>query len=195
MWALSTMFTYFNDNGERTPDTVYTTLLRVSPLMLVSATRVVVWNQVYELTDLSESAQRADGLCHWDHSIRSLRVRTMASGVDMLLLMKMTQHWTASLHWRNKWTDSQCQLAYLEIRPIGSIRHYLSFKATKTLVSSLVFSGLDYCNALLAGSPRVLLDKIESMISCSARLIFKTQSAHTHSFTLRSPLAPSRQPD
>ena len=50
--------------GERTPDTVYTTFLRVIPLMLVSATRVVVWNPVSELTDLSESAQRADGLCY-----------------------------------------------------------------------------------------------------------------------------------
>ena len=33
-----------------------------------------------------------------------------------------------------------CQLAYLEIRRIGSIRQYLSVEATKTLVSSLVFS-------------------------------------------------------
>ena len=45
------------------------------------------------------------------------------------------------------------QLAYLEIRRIGSIRQYLSVEATKTLVFSLVLSRLDYCNALLAGSP------------------------------------------
>ena len=43
-----------------------------------------------------------------------------------------------------------CQLAYLEIRRIGSIRQYLSVEATKTLVSTLVLSRLDYCNALLA---------------------------------------------
>ena len=54
-----------------------------------------------------------------------------------------------------------CQLAYLEIRRISSIRHYLSSEDTKTLVSSLVLSRLDYCNALLAGSPQVLLDKIQ----------------------------------
>ena len=29
-----------------------------------------------------------------------------------------------------------CQFAYLEIRRMGSIRHYLSFEATKTLVST-----------------------------------------------------------
>ena len=54
-----------------------------------------------------------------------------------------------------------CQLAYLEIRRIGSIRRYLSVEATKTLVSSLVLSRLDYCNAVLAGCPQVLLDKVQ----------------------------------
>ena len=39
----------------------------------------------------------------------------------------------------------------MEIRRIGSVRQYLSSEATKTLVSSLVLSRLDYCNALLAG--------------------------------------------
>ena len=65
-----------------------------------------------------------------------------------------------------------CQLAYLEIRRIGPIRQYLSAEATRTLVSSLVLSRLDYCNALLAGSPQVLLDKIQRVINCSARLIY-----------------------
>ena len=52
------------------------------------------------------------------------------------------------------------QLAYLEIRKIGSIRQYLSVEATKTLFSCLVLSRLNYCNSLLAGSPQVRLDKI-----------------------------------
>ena len=52
-------------------------------------------------------------------------------------------------------------------------------EATKTLVSSLVLSRLDYCNALLAGSPQVLLDKIQRVINCSARIIYKALiSAH-----------------
>ena len=72
-----------------------------------------------------------------------------------------------------------CQLAYLEIRRIGSIRQYLSVEAAKTLVSSLVLSRLDYCNAVLAGCPQVLLDKIQRVINCSARLIYKaSKSAH-----------------
>ena len=75
--------------------------------------------------------------------------------------------------------NNLCQLTYLEIRRIGSVRQYLSVEATKTLVSSLVLSGLGYCNALLAGSPQVLLDKIQRVIKCSARLIYKaSKSAH-----------------
>ena len=76
-----------------------------------------------------------------------------------------------------------CQLAYLEIKRIGSIRQYLSFEASETLASSLVLSRLDYCNALLAGSSRVLFDKMQSVIDCSARLIFKVpKSAHITPF-------------
>ena len=72
-----------------------------------------------------------------------------------------------------------CQLAYLEIKRIGSIRQYLPVEATKTLVSSLVLSRLDYCNALLAGCPQVLLEKIQRVINCSAHLIYKaSKSAH-----------------
>ena len=73
-----------------------------------------------------------------------------------------------------------CQLAYLEIRRIGSIQQYLSAEATKTLVSSLVLSRLDYCNAVLAGSPQILLDKIQGMINCSARLYIYKAPKSTH---------------
>ena len=36
-----------------------------------------------------------------------------------------------------------CQSAYLELRRISSVRHILTVEATKTLVTSLVLSGLD----------------------------------------------------
>ena len=90
-----------------------------------------------------------------------------------------------------------CQLAYLKIRRIGLIRQYLSSEATKTLVSSLVLSRLDYCNALLAGSPQVLLDKIQSVMKCSANLICKVpKSAHiTPLLYIHCPLATNQQPD
>ena len=67
-----------------------------------------------------------------------------------------------------------CQSAYLELRRISSIRHVLTVDATKTLVTSLVLSRLDYCNFLLSGIPQQLIDKLQKVQNCSARLIFKT---------------------
>ena len=64
-----------------------------------------------------------------------------------------------------------CQLAYLETRRIGSVRQCLSVEATRTLVSSVVLSRLNYCKAFLAGSPQVLFYRIQRVINCSIRLI------------------------
>jgi len=76
-----------------------------------------------------------------------------------------------------------CQLAYIELRKISTIRHYLTTDATKTLVTSLVLSRLDYGNALLAGLPGNLMKKIQKIQNCAARLIFRT-SKQTHTTPL-----------
>ena len=41
-------------------------------------------------------------------------------------------------------------------------------------MTSLVLSRLDYCNSLLSGIPQQLIDKLQKVQNCSARLIFKT---------------------
>ena len=58
--------------------------------------------------------------------------------------------------------DSQLALKEQVNKHYGSIQSDSIFESTITLVSSLVLSRLDYCNALLAGPPQVLLDKIKS---------------------------------
>ena len=72
-----------------------------------------------------------------------------------------------------------CQSAYLELSRISSIRHVLTVDATETLVTSLVLSRLDYCNSLLSGIPQQLIDKLQKVQNCSARLILKTSKC-TH---------------
>ncbi|WP_419607847.1 hypothetical protein, partial [Thiolapillus sp.] len=66
-----------------------------------------------------------------------------------------------------------CQTAYLESRRIGSIRKYLTAEATKTLVSSLVISRLDYCNSLLAGVPLTHLTKLQRVVNNASRLAIR----------------------
>ena len=50
---------------------------------------------------------------------------------------------------------------YMKLRQIGQIRHYLTEDATATLVRTLIFSKLDYVNALLIGLPDALIHKLQ----------------------------------
>ena len=72
-----------------------------------------------------------------------------------------------------KYVSSICRTCYLELRRISSIRHYLSEDSTKTLVCAFILSRLDYCNSLLAGCPKHLLDKLQKIQNNAARLIFQ----------------------
>ena len=56
---------------------------------------------------------------------------------------------------------SICRVAYLELRRISTICHYLSVDATKTLICAFVLSRIEYCNFLLAGIPKYLLDRLK----------------------------------
>ena len=68
-----------------------------------------------------------------------------------------------------------CRSAYTELRKISTIRHLLSFDATKTLVCSLILSKFDYCNTLLAGIPQHLTDKLQKVQNSACRLIFRAK--------------------
>ena len=72
-----------------------------------------------------------------------------------------------------------CRSAYIEIRRISNIRHYLTIDATKKLLCAFILSKLDYCNSLLSGSPKHLLDKLQKVQNSTARLVFKVRK-HEH---------------
>ena len=73
----------------------------------------------------------------------------------------------------DKHVTNVCKSAYLELRRIGSIRHFLTVDAAKTLVCAFVLSKLDYCNSLLSGSPQYILDKLQRVQNSAARLVLK----------------------
>jgi hypothetical protein len=70
--------------------------------------------------------------------------------------------------------SSICRVAYLELRRISTIRHYLSTDATKTLICAFVLSRIDYCNSLLAGIQKYMLDRLQKIQNNAARLVFKS---------------------
>ena len=75
--------------------------------------------------------------------------------------------------------NSVCRSAYAQIASISHIRRYLTPEATKSLVHALVTSRLDYCNSLLYGLPKVLLNKLQRVQNVGARLVTKTPR-HQH---------------
>ena len=68
-----------------------------------------------------------------------------------------------------------CQSAYLQIRNIGMIRKYLDQKTAENLVHAFVTSRLDYANALLHGSSKSLLDKLQHVQNVAARVVSRTK--------------------
>ena len=72
-----------------------------------------------------------------------------------------------------------CKTAFLEIRRISTIRHYLTDDATKTLVISFILSCIDYYNSLQTGLPQFLVGKLQRIQNCAAHLVVCATS-HVH---------------
>ena len=89
-------------------------------------------------------------------------------GVTYDSAMTMEQH-----------VNNICRSAYISMRNIGYIRQYLTKDATRAIVSGLITSRLDYCNALLHGTPNLLLHKLQRIQNSAARIITRT-SRHSH---------------
>ncbi|WP_294078915.1 hypothetical protein, partial [Thiolapillus sp.] len=71
-----------------------------------------------------------------------------------------------------------CQTAYFELKRISSIRRFLTEDATQTLVTSYILSRLDYCNCLLMGAPKFVIQPLQKVQNFAARLILMTPRHH-----------------
>ena len=69
------------------------------------------------------------------------------------------------------------------------VRCSLDTESTATLVHAFVKSRLDYCNILLAGSPKTVIDKLQRVMNAAARIVSGTPHTEVRP---RSDTAPSR---
>ena len=79
-----------------------------------------------------------------------------------------------------------CKIAYLELRRISSIRHYLTTEATKVLVCAFVLSRIDYCNSLFSSLPQYELDRLQKLQNHAARLVYQVSKRERASPLLRT---------
>ena len=63
--------------------------------------------------------------------------------------------------------------AFLTIKNISKVCSFLTKKEKSILACSLVLSKLDYCNALYYGINSSLLNKLQYVQNCAARLVYK----------------------
>ena len=71
------------------------------------------------------------------------------------------------------------------LRQIRSIRRSVSREVIRTLVISLIHSRVDYCCALLAGSPSYLTRQLQTVLNCSARVIYNSHLSDSASILLK----------
>ena len=67
--------------------------------------------------------------------------------------------------------DTACKAALFHLCNLSRICKYLSTKSTEILVHALITSKIDFCNAILYGAPENLLQKLQGVQNCVARLV------------------------
>ena len=70
--------------------------------------------------------------------------------------------------------DKVVKTCFNTIRKLSKIKVFLSPQHLQTLVSSLIFSNLDYCNSLYFGLPESSIQKLQRVQNCAARLVTGT---------------------
>ena len=73
----------------------------------------------------------------------------------------------------DKQVDKICRTAYYHLRNIKQICPDLDKHAAEALTHAFVSSQLDYCNGLLAGLPKCLLDKLQHIQNIAVRFLLR----------------------
>ena len=76
-----------------------------------------------------------------------------------------------------KFISQTCQSCYCQLRCIASVRKYLTTEAAAKLVTSLILSRLDYCNALLSGLPASSIHRLQRIQNSAARLVLRKRKS------------------
>ena len=81
-----------------------------------------------------------------------------------------------------------CRKSFYQLRQLSVIRSSLSMKTCTALVHAFVTSRLDYCNSLLTGINKELLNRLESILRSAARLVMRERKFYPISEDIRNTL-------
>ena len=77
-----------------------------------------------------------------------------------------------------------CNTCHFHLTNISKIRSYLDRESTEAIIHALVTSNLDYCNAILYGLPKVLLNRLQLVQNRAARIVTFTKKYEHITLTL-----------
>ena len=75
----------------------------------------------------------------------------------------------------DKHVSSICASCFFWLRQLRRVRRSLDDESVKTLVHAFVTARVDYCNMVLASSPRSVTDKLQRVLNAAARLVSGTR--------------------
>ena len=79
-------------------------------------------------------------------------------------------------------------LCYFHIRQLRIVRRTLTDEVAHYLVRALIHNRIDYCNGILASSPKYLSEKLQSVLRVAARLVLRLPSRSPVSASMRDQL-------
>ena len=69
--------------------------------------------------------------------------------------------------------NSTVALCYKQLKDVSSIRHLIEKNHTEMLVHSIISSRLDYCNSLLYGLNKSVIERLQKVQNAAARVVLK----------------------
>ena len=78
-------------------------------------------------------------------------------------------------------------MAFYDFCKISFIRNYRAVDAAQLLVHTLVTSKLDYCNSLLYGLPKYLINQLQRVQNAAARVVTVCLTEVLPHYTCSSP--------
>ena len=79
-------------------------------------------------------------------------------------------------------------LCFFHIRQLRIVRRTLTDEVAHSLVRALIHNRIDYCNGILASSPKYLTEKLQSVLRVAARLVLRLSSCSPISASMRDQL-------
>ena len=81
-----------------------------------------------------------------------------------------------------------CQSCFFQLRRIRTIRRSLSTRSMLTLTHSFICNRIDFCNSILHGVSLVQLDRLQSILNASARVVLNIRKFDHISAAIRDQL-------